>query len=1461
MTQPMKSSQRDVANGGPLARQDLFTPYEERDGLAILTDNSGSDPKDAPPKIPDITPKILAALGPLVEPNLRDAEGRLSLQALQAKEFKTYAAFEKFLSNQAAVGDQKSIRNPYEDLIKDNRFIPLLSLIFSKVNPSYDPSGDYRKAALMVWPEFQAELVEIDADAFARNYSQSPEGRAGIQKLLKHPSFLTKDQKSDLIKAIHSVADEADAMSSWERHTVTSNISPWNYFNLGVSQKNLDAATIGAEFMLDSLGGEEERAQQLRHEILNPSKSGKPMNKAKGSKRVSAEKVASIQEVYQEASAKTGAVAQARAQLAQLWLWAADDRVMASWKGKTFEQGRELQNHILDHTEALMGQAGQIKNREDLLSFIEDVQGFYEADLDLPADNSLILRAARTYQGDSLYDRMGDLPQAYRGPVAGLYELSKTWESSVKEMGQSIRLEEWEIKAQDPKLKKQIAAMIQGLEQTRHGLWLGYKQHKFISRAASNVASVANAGDIQDIEGAQITLNALMQQLSRVQEPEDLQAVYRDFIEELEEGGSLDRALKAAEMDGTEQTLGLGQTVCLMALGAWATRGISLVAEGTGVAARVAGLVQSGQASLAAAGRLGRMGQGAMMGTGIVLAENTLAVASGEARNGPERAKTWLKDITSTAIAMGLSAGLLKLPNLNATQQQGLAKALWARYTEGGLKGLGHLATDTGVEIIEELTDQYLRQRVLEGDSTPLSEAEITEITLMCFAMGPMKMGILAEHLKGLNNPSQNRGSTLPSSKSKSNSESKKIPIETEPANDNKRRTSAEGETLPWAAAAGLSVFLSPEITNAAFDVGSAIATQGIWGGVLAALGFGTLGMAVSRNRKKSKSISQAEKNTDPDSSTPQNKESPPSGSTHIRFGSETTDYSKVDKFYIGRNPGDQGIKIDDPLLRSAHTTIVRKQDGSYHIRNRDPKRETFLTRKDNTQRVSSEEALLLEQGDVVTVGKIHLRFNLQEGGIPFELLTDKGLTPQFPPPLRGVEDLPFPIRISAELDGYWLNNPGLGFAMIDGENGQRIVIANRGALLYEGDIISIDDKEWKVHLGPTGLSLDGHSTTKEEGSDLNPHDYPHTRQKDLENFSAEFQHLLRHPIEAVDFIIDQPRDRVVALLKAFQQSGRLVDLSLRLEQRFLPGVNSTNMEQAMTEARNFERNFLKAYRDPIQVNRDKKISYLLDFFKKTEDPVMQMMRKDGYLSWEVEGLEVPPAENPVELGFPIHIRKLLARGRKKSEVLNYLFGIVQISSFLNKKRGHYGVDTVSMVNLLLTGEGLCENRSILFSHLASLVDLEVYAGHYPGHAFIYAGHGAGVIETTQDYMLLSDKKYQDKTEVPHVLYSPGFTILSRINNLAVEAIHHHDYETALHLSSLFLKLEPRDSGQHFLKGFAQAQLGKYSQALASYRRSLEIAPSKPKVLEELQSLIKKLEAEGFEKELKEAQHLFTKYS
>ncbi|MFO1464415.1 MAG: hypothetical protein U1F66_11635 [bacterium] len=705
--------------------------------------------------------EICRLLGGMVSPLLRDAAGGLDLLKIPAKNF---PEFKEFLQDQAAQNDGMSFRNPYEKLLKQEKYAPLLKALYESRSGSSRPT-----LPPLLLSQFQSDLLRIDADRFAQAHFSSPQGRTLLRRILADARGFHKEERSDLVKAIAKLGEQEKMVVHFQVRAVTDQISPWNIFNWFVTDNALHKASLAAEEILDAADHLQQKAERIQRKEDRFRDHVSLLSEEYIGHKITHEDFQRFTQLAQEKSLHIDPSSRAQAHLAQLWLltarhspWNQEDPQVLSGRG-----------HVIRQVEALVRLTEKIKTEEDFLAFQKKLQNFLEGPLQRMAtvEESALQRTARELAEGARFHLLGrHLPSLFadvRGDLKAPYEqlvaLSEGW-SACREMGERIHLERTRGHsdlAQTPLAKnghppplakldapegltpslspeeKALRQLILGLEDTKAQLWRGYRQHKALSRVLSAAADPMGLGDRQEIRKANQFLDQSLSRLTKAQSKEEVEQEIQTLFQALQKKGVLFEAFAAAEMDGVEQTLGMIQSVAIALAVGTATRGIGAVAQVNGA------LVNSAFSVTAA-----QMGKGFSIGAATMLAENTVAVISREARPGPETAEAWVKDLAAT----GLSTTLTGLLPASPAARGNLMKNILGRYATGGLRGAGHFGRDAAVEVTQESLDQITR-RTLEGDTQGLSLNELREIATFSALGGSVKVGAIAEAIRPSSSP------------------------------------------------------------------------------------------------------------------------------------------------------------------------------------------------------------------------------------------------------------------------------------------------------------------------------------------------------------------------------------------------------------------------------------------------------------------------------------------------------------------------------------------------------------------------------------------------------------------------------------------------------------------------------------------------------------------------------------
>lgn len=688
-------------------------------------------------------------LGPLVGELLRGPDGGLDLAKVPAKDFKE---FRKFLADQAGlnaavrVGFLTIDSAPYQRLFLEERFLPLFKLLYRQIQAQEFVSLPDSEAEALL-QEFQKELIAIDAKAFVQSKLFSPEGRKDLSSLLADPRELSDELRADLIRGVTYIMKDRGQLSDLEYYQVSqlSALGPLqalDFFNLFDSKAGLDPATRGALSLIDSAAFFEREAEAKRKAFQSSPERKATLTIEGKFQAIDPREVECFEKLAAEKSSQPDLASRAQGELARLWLMAADRQPWDADLLGTAEADR-MRLHVMKGAEAYLNRAAKLETRKEFELFARDLRAFLEAEVD----------PERAGLDSPLQNLIQKLPSDRRASFDTLKHLADTWIHSI-EMGEWIAVGPSSMKMGDEELRQKTALMIQGLEQTKHELWYGYKQHKLASRIGSEVADWFGGGDREDIRRANQAINQLIHRLREAESQKDLEAIAGQLFDSLKEGGALFKGLKASRMDFNEQLIGLGQTIAIMAALGLATRGLSLLGQGGAALLRSAGVLRGAAAAETAlattvttvetATMAERVVNGFNLGTQISLAENAVALASGEVRQGPETAAGWAKDALATGTSMAFTG---MLPISHAATANPL-KNVWARYTAGTVQGAKFLAMDTAVEAFEEGIDDLAR-RAMDGDFMAIDPTQARNILALTLAGGGAKVGTAAEIIRG----------------------------------------------------------------------------------------------------------------------------------------------------------------------------------------------------------------------------------------------------------------------------------------------------------------------------------------------------------------------------------------------------------------------------------------------------------------------------------------------------------------------------------------------------------------------------------------------------------------------------------------------------------------------------------------------------------------------------------------
>ncbi len=753
----------NAVNKNIAENRESFHLLEEQPAVDLSTSTEGSSQATAPVE------ELKKLLGPLVTATLRDAGGKLDPSKIHAKNF---GEFREFLRTQVSIDGisfNQFVFASYHKVLGDAKYEPLLRALYGKTDPAESPASPADINTLL--PQFTAELIAVSADQFVgRNFSTA-EGRNRLRHVLGDVGHYTKELRSDLVKAI-AVTGKNHGVAGQSYDDLADQISPWNWYNVQVTDAELKEASRQAGTILAKADGAEVIHKKLQSSYLEAPEEVRALKAALLERPITSADIQKMSVLAQAKASKADLLSRTQGKLAELWLVAVDDdRWTYSGEWNTPASRAYLVNQI----EELLKQSEAVKTDGDFIEFNQELQGFLHGTLQAHG-HAAWNWVKHQVVGHGLEDLFGEMPETSKAPYTELLQLSDKVHHAVsmREKGvfEEIRVE-MKSTATDPKVREAATRLMQGLQETKLDLWYGYKQHKYLSRWA---AERYMKPDIIHIREANRQLDAMIERLEAAQTPADLERELKQLYTLLKDPGTLGewfdgtgllhRAFSAAEMDGTEHLIGLIQTIGIII-------GTTLLTEGLGTAgavanaARTAGAlktvgttvqtVKSAEAVASLAVNTSKLSvtvptltaravHGFKMGVTIATAENVVAVASGEVRHGDDNLLKWVKDAASTGLAMGMFTPFAA--RTGELLHKNILERIFHRYvtnplSEGALRLLG----DTALEVPEELVDQGLRLS-LDGNGDALTKSQARETIAISMAGGGTKIGAVAQSFK-----------------------------------------------------------------------------------------------------------------------------------------------------------------------------------------------------------------------------------------------------------------------------------------------------------------------------------------------------------------------------------------------------------------------------------------------------------------------------------------------------------------------------------------------------------------------------------------------------------------------------------------------------------------------------------------------------------------------------------------
>lgn len=661
----------------------------------------------------------------------------------------------------------------------------LAGFISQEASPVEDPNPTEPSAkdAAELVRKFIADLIEVSPEHFVGHHLDSVAGRNRLAMILKDPNLLELKSRADLIKAIGALGDQR-GISPLHSYQLNKLLSSYDLFNWWTDPEKVGKALVHAEAILEDGNEYFQVALEQQQKYLESPRQVRVFQSELLQSPIAYQDVRRMAQMVEETGSFQDPLNQLKSLLARMWLMAADNKIWVYPEndGAT-EKNRAC---LLNHLSHLIFQAERVYDLASFQKFHDKLQKFLKGPKEDGSSAALNWIRHKTW-GNGLGQILVNMPSAYQRPYQELLQYSDEI-AHAQDMEEPLALEAGLIKATDPGLHQGIEHLILGLERSKRSLWHGFKQHKLLSRVGSGIAESLSFGDIRDIRAANQQIDAMISRLRGAGSKEEVAAEFQILFEGLKEEGPLHRALAAAEMDGVEQLIGITQTVGIyigvnflfaglgtvtavgragLAAGraAWATRSAGLLRSlGTGMSSydRIRGAQQLMQFQGQAAEALGHsmqhlsntrwqrfiqnlpkmMSHGAKMGAVATLAENSLAVLSGEVRACSDSALSWTKDSMATGLAMALF-GPISMGAIPFLGSGNMLSALMSRYFGKGWGGLLHLGRDSIAETAEEMFDATAR-RGMDGQFEFMGMDQAREIALVS-SLGGAKMGVLGQ--------------------------------------------------------------------------------------------------------------------------------------------------------------------------------------------------------------------------------------------------------------------------------------------------------------------------------------------------------------------------------------------------------------------------------------------------------------------------------------------------------------------------------------------------------------------------------------------------------------------------------------------------------------------------------------------------------------------------------------------
>lgn len=752
-------------------------PRGGRDGLALKEFQAGEksihNEGRTPPQSHDLViNELLRILGPLVGPMLQDQDAHLDISRLPTESFQDFRSFLITQVKIDGIAFNEHLLNSYHWVLSKEKHEPLLRGLYRFTKDPQALTSKEQEDLGVKLKALVSDLIEVSAERFVGSHLRTPEGRNHLKEILTDPQSYGFETRVDLVKAIALVGRNLGT-SRQAYLRLTEQVSVWNYGNIRVTAEELKQAT---SYALEIMG-EVEHYQDQDHNLYRKYfKTPGQVTRFSGLERTLGREITD-REIREHALTfdfnreNLNPKNQLESKLAAFWLTLVDEE---RWTDSGALKTAENVAFLLKETERFQKRLGEIKTAAEFVVLSDEIRDFLKGGLGVKGQG--FFRDVKDFVSVQVGEVFRGMPEVHRQTFDGLLQFVEEIHyatemglpvdidldgrvlssGSLRRSGGSDRAKP-DATQPSKSISKAKHQFIFGLQQAQRALWYQYKQHRAFSRSFSNMAKVAGRGDIVEIEAGQRVIGEMIRQVQEAKTENDIRRQVKHLQKHLREEGKLHLAFRAAEMDGTEQLLGLAQTILIIMATRGALRGLGRLSAALARTQSVQRITQF--VSRFKDYRLGqvihrgmqnnvfawRATKGFALGAWITTAENGVAVLSDEARPEGDNAKSWALDALSTGLAMGVFTTAASY--LGTSLERSLFKRMLGRYF-GSFHAPMRLVGDAIAETGEEVVDATIRSKLVDPDAA-LGFDQFREIALVSALGGFTELGLVAEIVRG----------------------------------------------------------------------------------------------------------------------------------------------------------------------------------------------------------------------------------------------------------------------------------------------------------------------------------------------------------------------------------------------------------------------------------------------------------------------------------------------------------------------------------------------------------------------------------------------------------------------------------------------------------------------------------------------------------------------------------------